>query len=115
MIKKEKVDDQKKAEDMKNMIMFGKLSPEMEANEGRIAAKANAQRIAREAQEAFEKMMRDDGVDVEPVKVPVFKKAPVAVPVAAPKVDAEQAAKKIQAQREAEKGEAAALEVPSIR
>ena len=79
MIKKEKVDDQKKAEDMKNMIMFGKLSPEMEANEGRIAAKANAQRIAREAQEAFEKMMRDDGVDVEPVKVPVFKKAPVAV------------------------------------
>ena len=89
----------------------------MEANEGRIAAKANAQRIAREAQEAFEKMMRDDGVDVEPVKVPVFKKAPVAVavPVAAPKVDADQAAKKMQAQREAEKAKAAALEVPSIR
>ena len=89
--------------------MFGKLSPEMEANEGRIAAKANAQRIAKEAQEAFAKMLRDDGVDIESVKLPEFKKT--AIP-AAPKVDAEQAAKKIQAQREAEKAKAAALEVP---
>ena len=62
MIKKEKQDDNKNAEDMKNMIMFGKLSPEMEANEGRIAAKASAKRIAEEAQEAFAKMLRD-GID----------------------------------------------------
>ena len=62
MIKKEKVDDQKKAEDMKNMIMFGKLSPEMEANEGRIAAKVEAQRIAKAAQDEYAKMLVD-GID----------------------------------------------------
>ena len=62
MIKKEKEDDNKKAEDMKNMIMFGKLSPEMEANAGRIAAKAEAQRIAKAAQDEYVKMLFD-GID----------------------------------------------------